>query len=149
MDDQSDRNTRQHHDFITFTIRSLGFTLDHADPTGLADWWTHPTMGEFMVVHPLAGDYWTRTKELVGDLATALDCPPVHELQLEWISALARQTIILKEVASSPVKRKPTIEDDPEFVQAFRSSRISPSIQGSLTPGERDALREMAKRMRS
>lgn len=101
--DDLDRNA-QHHDLIKFTLRKLGFAHDREDPSGLADWWVHPTLGEFMVIRPAAGDYWTRMKELVGDLAQAHECPDPHELQTQWLVELGMKVEAVKPVVPSSLQ---------------------------------------------
>lgn len=63
----------------------LRFTRVGPDVSGLADWWSHPTFGELLVVRPEAGDYRIRTRELVSDLSEKLGCPSDHDLRLVWM----------------------------------------------------------------
>lgn len=73
------------HDLAKWFLRTLGFTLDRQDQSGLADWWTHPELGELLVVRPEAGDFHRRYRELISELSAQLGCPSDHDLRVEWL----------------------------------------------------------------
>lgn len=87
------------HGLSRWILETLGFKLDRQDQSGLADWWSHPELGELLVVGPEAADFPRRYRELISELCEKLGCPSDHDLRLDWIGRLVAKQLLDKAAA--------------------------------------------------